>query len=206
MVPRQTMQFYGTKARLVVEIGFNAPNDVPCRLTLYEGPGLGDVAPRRSSSRSATSTASWATRSPPAIQDGTPQPVPLEDSLANMRVIDAVFRAAEQRHLGEALSHAPHRRPRRLARRPDRRRRPRRAWSRWISASRGPAWELLRGGSARSSPSRLPTPLGASSALRAYLAGRLDALDGLPVDAGGTPFQQEVWAALRTIPPGTTWS
>ena len=29
-----------------------------------------------------------------AIQDGTPQPVPLEDSLANMRVIDAVFRAA----------------------------------------------------------------------------------------------------------------
>ena len=43
IVPRQTMQFFGTKARLVVEIGFNAPNDVPCRLTLYEGPGLGDV-------------------------------------------------------------------------------------------------------------------------------------------------------------------
>jgi predicted dehydrogenase len=31
-----------------------------------------------------------------AIQDGTPQPVPLEDSLANMKVIDAVFRAAER--------------------------------------------------------------------------------------------------------------
>ena len=44
IVPRQTMQFYGTKARLVVEIGFNAPNDAPCRLTIYEGPGLGDVA------------------------------------------------------------------------------------------------------------------------------------------------------------------
>ena len=29
-----------------------------------------------------------------SIQDGTPQPVPLEDSIANMRVIDAVFRAA----------------------------------------------------------------------------------------------------------------
>ena len=49
-------------------------------------------------------------------------------------------------------------------------------------------------------------PLGASSAMRAYLAGRLDALDDLPVDAGGTPFQQECWAALRTIPAGTTWS
>ncbi len=31
-----------------------------------------------------------------SIQDGTEQPVPLEDSLANMRVIDAVFRAAER--------------------------------------------------------------------------------------------------------------
>jgi hypothetical protein len=30
-----------------------------------------------------------------SIQDGTPQPVPLEDSLANMRVIDAVFRAGK---------------------------------------------------------------------------------------------------------------
>ena len=38
------MQFYGTKGRLVVEVPFNAPNDTPCRLTLYEGPGLGDVA------------------------------------------------------------------------------------------------------------------------------------------------------------------
>ena len=31
-----------------------------------------------------------------SIQDGTPQPVPLENSVANMRVVDAVFRAAER--------------------------------------------------------------------------------------------------------------
>ena len=49
-------------------------------------------------------------------------------------------------------------------------------------------------------------PLGATSALRAYLAGQLDAVDGLPVDAGGTPFQRQCWDALRTIPAGTTWS
>jgi methylated-DNA-[protein]-cysteine S-methyltransferase len=47
-------------------------------------------------------------------------------------------------------------------------------------------------------------PLGASSRLREYLAGRLDALDDLPVAAGGTPFQQLVWTALREIPAGTT--
>jgi len=49
-------------------------------------------------------------------------------------------------------------------------------------------------------------PLGASSCLRAYLAGRLDALDDIPVEPGGTPFQRRVWAALREIPAGTTTS
>ena len=103
LVPRQTMQFFGTKARLVVEVPFNAPNDMPCRLLLYEGPGSATWRSRRSSSRPATSTASWATRSPQAIQDGTPQPVPLEDSLANMKVIDAVFRRRRQQGSWERL-------------------------------------------------------------------------------------------------------
>src|SRR5687768_5336883 len=41
---------------------------------------------------------------------------------------------------------------------------------------------------------------------RAYLAGDLAALDAIPVETGGTPFQRAVWAALRRIPPGTTCS
>jgi len=49
-------------------------------------------------------------------------------------------------------------------------------------------------------------PQGFASALRAYFDGRLDALDGLPVEAGGTPFQRAVWAALRAIPVGATCS
>ncbi len=40
--------------------------------------------------------------------------------------------------------------------------------------------------------------------LGAYFAGRLDALDDLATDAGGTGFQRAVWAALRRVPPGTT--
>jgi methylated-DNA-[protein]-cysteine S-methyltransferase len=47
-------------------------------------------------------------------------------------------------------------------------------------------------------------PQGFSSRLRAYFAGRLDAIGDIPVETGGSPFQKRVWAALRTIPAGTT--
>ena len=47
-------------------------------------------------------------------------------------------------------------------------------------------------------------PAGAASALRRFVAGDLGAVEGLAVDAGGTPFQRDVWAALRAIPAGTT--
>ena len=67
-------------------------------------------------------------------------------------------------------------------------------------------WRMLERRFGSVQPVPATDPLGATSALRAYLAGRLDAIDGLPVDAGGTPFQRQCWAALRTIPAGTTWS
>lgn len=47
---------------------------------------------------------------------------------------------------------------------------------------------------------------GATTALRAYLAGDFGALDAVAVDPGGTPFQARVWAELRRIPPGTAIS
>lgn len=45
---------------------------------------------------------------------------------------------------------------------------------------------------------------GARRALEAYFAGDLAAIAGLPVRTSGTGFQNEVWAALRTIPAGET--
>lgn len=41
--------------------------------------------------------------------------------------------------------------------------------------------------------------------LVAYFAGRLRVFD-LPLDEGGTPFQRQVWQALRAIPYGRTCS
>lgn len=45
----------------------------------------------------------------------------------------------------------------------------------------------------------------AASQLSAYFAGELTVFD-LPLAAAGTDFQRRVWAALETIPYGTTWS
>ena len=41
-------------------------------------------------------------------------------------------------------------------------------------------------------------------ALEAYFDGDMGALDPLPVQLGGTPFQRQVWTALRDIPVGAT--
>jgi methylated-DNA-[protein]-cysteine S-methyltransferase len=49
-------------------------------------------------------------------------------------------------------------------------------------------------------------PAGAVTALRAYFAGELHALDALTVDPMGTPFQLRVWTALRSVPAGRTAS
>lgn len=45
-------------------------------------------------------------------------------------------------------------------------------------------------------------PLDMRSRMQAYFAGDLSAIDDIPVETGGTPFQQRVWQALRTIPAG----
>src|SRR5437016_4749610 len=53
---------------------------------------------------------------------------------------------------------------------------------------------------------RAADPAGVASRLAAYFGGDLAVLDRVAVDAGGTPFQRRVWAALRSIPPGETVS
>jgi methylated-DNA-[protein]-cysteine S-methyltransferase len=49
-------------------------------------------------------------------------------------------------------------------------------------------------------------PVEILAALDRYFAGDLAVIDAVPVDLGGTEFQQRVWAALRRIPAGRTMS
>ena len=95
-VPRQTMQFFGTKARLEVEIPFNAPPDRPCRVFLYDGAGQGLTVAETIELPICDQYGIMADAFAQSILNDVDQPVPLEDSLANMAVIEAVFRAAER--------------------------------------------------------------------------------------------------------------
>ena len=42
--------------------------------------------------------------------------------------------------------------------------------------------------------------------LKAFFAGDLAAIDAIPVEIAGTPFQRKVWSVLRKIPAGKTWT
>ena len=53
---------------------------------------------------------------------------------------------------------------------------------------------------------RTADPFGLSSAIAAYMNGNVRIIDDLPVVYSGTPFQNRVWHALRTIPAGDTLS
>jgi methylated-DNA-[protein]-cysteine S-methyltransferase len=53
-------------------------------------------------------------------------------------------------------------------------------------------------------PARNPGNL--SQAISRYFHGDLTAIDNLPTKTNGTPFQRQVWQALREIPLGTTIS
>lgn len=56
----------------------------------------------------------------------------------------------------------------------------------------------------RLEPARNPSKL--TNAIRSYFAGELTAIDTLPVQTAGTPFQRDVWRALREIACGSTLS
>ena len=49
-----------------------------------------------------------------------------------------------------------------------------------------------------------PAPAATKSALAAYFAGEINSLANVRTAFGGTPFQQSVWTALRSIAAGAT--
>ena len=93
LVPYQRVQIFGTRARLDVEVPFNAPPDRPCRLWIDDGAQPGQVGEPIELDVCDQYTIQGDLFSQ-AILEGTPLASPLEDSLRNMACIEAVFRSA----------------------------------------------------------------------------------------------------------------
>lgn len=95
-VPYQRINIFGTRGRVEIEIPFNAPNDRPCRLFVDDGSDLagGGVETIDVNVCDQYSIqADWFSR---AIRDAeAAPPYPLEDSVKNMAVIDAIFRSGQ---------------------------------------------------------------------------------------------------------------
>jgi predicted dehydrogenase len=89
LAPSQRVQIRGEKARVEIEIPFNAPTDQPCRLFVDDG------SSRRPIEIPACDQYTiQGDEFSKAIRSGGAQPLPLEDSVANMRVLDAIVRSA----------------------------------------------------------------------------------------------------------------
>jgi predicted dehydrogenase len=94
--PDQRVHIYGTEGRISIEIPFNIPPDLPTRVFVTAG-GDPPVAPDTETLTfdAADPYGVEADRFAAAILDGTPVPTPPADAIANMRVIDRIFAAAE---------------------------------------------------------------------------------------------------------------
>jgi predicted dehydrogenase len=86
LVPYQRVNIFGTEGRIEIEIPFNAPPDRPCRMWHQYDNGieelLFDICDQYTIQGDLFSQ---------AVMNDTPVPTPLEDAVANMKVIEAVF-------------------------------------------------------------------------------------------------------------------
>jgi len=85
LAPYQRMIFMGTEGRIEVLIPFNAPNDRPTQILIDDEIIEFPICDQYEIQGSLFSQ---------AIRENREQPIPLEDAINNMAVVDAVFRSA----------------------------------------------------------------------------------------------------------------
>jgi len=95
MVPYQRMQFLGTKGRIEVEIPFNAPPDRETQIFIDDGRDVYGTGVTTETFPVCDQYAIQGDAFSKAISGEGNVPVPLEDAIANMAVIEAVFRSAQ---------------------------------------------------------------------------------------------------------------
>jgi predicted dehydrogenase len=94
-VPYQRVMIFGTRGRIEIEIPFNAPRDRPCRLFVDDGSDLSGGGIEQMTVDSCDQYTIQADLFSQAVRGERAPAYPLEDSIRNMAVIDAIFRSAE---------------------------------------------------------------------------------------------------------------
>ena len=95
LVPYQRIHFFGTRGRIEMEIPFNAPPDRPTRIFIDDSGDLFGGGITIESFPACDQYTLQGDAFSKAIIEGGEVPVPLEDAIGNMAVIEAVFRSAE---------------------------------------------------------------------------------------------------------------
>ena len=93
--PHQRVTILGTTGRIEVLVPFNAPNDRPCRIVIDDGRDLFGGGAQVEEFPVADQYGLQGDAFVRAVRGETPWEFPIEDAIANMRVIDAAFRAGE---------------------------------------------------------------------------------------------------------------
>jgi predicted dehydrogenase len=94
LVPYQRVHFLGTRGRIEIEIPFNAPLDRPTRLFLDDGRDLCGGGITTETFPVCNQYAAQGDAFSKAVLENTEIPVPLEDGIRNMAVIDAILYSA----------------------------------------------------------------------------------------------------------------
>lgn len=95
LVPYQGMQFFGTNGRIEVEIPFNIPPETATRIFVDYGTDLYGKNIETIEIPAANQYTIQGDLFSRAILENSEQAIPLEDSVKNMAVIEAIFRAGE---------------------------------------------------------------------------------------------------------------
>ena len=92
--PYQRVDLMGTLGRIEIGNAWNPPADRPSRLVLDTAPHLEQPEPEAIDFDPCNQYTILAELFARAAQEGAPAPIPLEDSVRNMAVLDALFRSA----------------------------------------------------------------------------------------------------------------
>jgi predicted dehydrogenase len=95
LAPHQNLDILGTRGRIGVDIPWSMPHERPSRLVVDDSARATGAAAEEIWFPACDQWGVLCDRFCEAIAKGLPAPVPIEDAVANMRVIDAIFKSAQ---------------------------------------------------------------------------------------------------------------